>query len=89
MATYNQRAVTLVDTLVNGTATTEQRARVAAAFSASLPPDATQAQISEQFVKELRGMVIDRILTFETQAGISDVRLAKAQQIPIDFAEQP
>lgn len=89
MATYNQRAVTLVDTLINGAATAEQRARVAAAFSSSLPPDATQAQISEQFVKELRGMVIDRILHFETQAGISDVRLAKAAQLPLDFQELP
>lgn len=89
MATYNQRAVTIVDTLVNGVATADQRARMAAAFSSSLPPGATQAQISEQFIKELRGLVIDRILTHETQLGISDVRMAKAQQIPTDFAEAP
>lgn len=89
MATYNQRAVTLVDTLVNGVATADQRARVAAAFSSSLPPGSTQAQISEAFVKELRGMVLSRVLDFETQSGINDVRLAKAQSIPIDFAEAP
>lgn len=89
MATYNQRAITLVDTLVNGVATADQRARIAAAFSASLPPGSTQALISETFVKELRGMVLARVLDFETHAGMSDVRVAKAQQIPVDFAEAP
>jgi len=89
MPTYNQRAIAIADALVNGTATTDQRARIGAAFSASLPPGATQAQISEQMVREVRGMVIDRVLAFETAAGMSAVRLAKAAQLPLDFAELP
>lgn len=89
MATYGQRAVSICDALVNGTASASQRDRIAKAFASSLPPDATQAQIAEQFLKELRQYVIDRITSFETQAGVTALREAKAAQVPADFAEAP
>lgn len=89
MATYGQRAVTICDALVNGTATATQRDRIAKAFASTLPPDATQAQIAEQFIKELRQYVLDRITAYETQAGITSLREQKAAQVPVDFAEAP
>lgn len=89
MATYGQRAVAICDALVNGTATPAQRDRIAKAFSASLQPEATQAQIAEQFIKELRQYVIDRIASHETLAGITALREAKAAQVPTDFADGP
>lgn len=87
MATYAQRAVSICDALVNGAASASQRDRIARAFAASLPPEATQAQIAEQFLKELRQYVIDRITSAETQAGVIALREAKAAQVPADFAE--
>lgn len=90
MPTYNQRAVSVVDNLVtNGPATQAQRDRIAAAFSAGLPAGATQAQISEAFIRALRGYVLDYVLNFETQRGISDLRIAKAATVPVDFLEAP
>jgi uncharacterized protein RhaS with RHS repeats len=90
MPTYNQRAVSVVDSLVtNGPATTEQRARIAAAFSTGLPVDATQAQISERFIRELRSYVLDRVQIYETQDGISALRISKATSVPNEFPEAP
>lgn len=88
MATYGQRAVAICDALVNGTASASQRDRIAKAFAAALPPDATQAQVAEQFVKELRQYVLDRITSYETQAGIATLRETKQLQVPLDFQEQ-
>lgn len=87
MATYAQRAVSICDALVNGTATGTQRDRISKAFAASLPPEATQAQIAEQFLKELRQYVLSRIQSYETDVGISALRESKASQIITDFAE--
>lgn len=89
MATFTQRAVTICDSLVNGTATASQRDRIAKAFAAGLPPDATQAQIAEQFIKVLRQYVLDRITATETDTGVVALRENKAAQVPIDFAETP
>ena len=89
MATYNQRALSIFTALINATPTQDQQDRLAAAFSSSLPPEATNAQISEQAVKELRQVVLDRVMMHETQSGITAVREAKAAQVPIDFAEVP
>jgi len=90
MPTYNQRAVSVVDNLVtNGPASADQRARIAAAFSQSLPPGATQAQISEAFIRELRGYVLDRVQIHETQTGISALRESKAATVPNEFPEAP
>lgn len=90
MPTYNQRAIAVVDNLVtNGPATQSQRDRIAAAFSAGLAPGATQAQISEALIRELRGIVLDRVMTYENNISISALRASKAAQIPIDFPEAP
>jgi hypothetical protein len=90
MPTYNARAVSIVDNLVtNGPATADQRARIAAAFSTGLAPGATQAQISEAFVRELRAYVLGRVVMYEADPQINAVRASKAAQIPIDFAEAP
>lgn len=89
MATYGQRAITICDALVNGTATATQRDRIAKAFAATLPPDATNAQIAEQFIKELRQYVIAKITSHETSADVTAIREAKAAQVPSDFPEAP
>lgn len=87
MATYAQRAVAICDALLNATATGTQRDRIAKAFAASLPPEATQAQIAEQFIKEIRQYVLGRIQSYETDVGVSALRESKASQIISDFAE--
>lgn len=89
MATYNQRAVSIFTALLNAAPTQAQQDRLGRAFASSLPPDTTNAQISEQAIKELRQYVLDRVTAYETQAGITALRESKAAQVPIDFAETP
>lgn len=89
MATYGQRAVAICDTLVNGVATATQRQRIAAAFAGSLPPEATQAQIAENFIKELRQYVIAKVISHETQASITALQESTAAQVPQEFSEAP
>lgn len=89
MATYAQRAVTICDTLLNVPATNAQRDRIAKAFASALPSDATQAQIAEQFIKELRQYVLSRVQAYETDVGVAALRDTKAAQVILDFAETP
>lgn len=89
MATHSQRALVICDALVNGTATTIQRQRIAAAFAGSLPPEATQAQIAENFIKELRQYVIAKVISHETQASITALQESTAAQVPQEFSEAP
>lgn len=89
MPTYNQRALSIVNAIVNGTATASQSDRLAKAFAEGLPPEATNAQISEQFIKELKQYVIERITAYEIKTGVTALRDSKAAQVPLDFADNP
>ena len=89
MATYNQRALSIFTALLNATPTQSQQDRLGRAFASSLPPEATNAQISEQAIKELRQYALDRVTAYETQSGITALRESKAIQVPIDFPEVP
>lgn len=89
MATYNQRALSIFTAILNAAPTQSQQERLGRAFASSLPPEATNAQISEQAIKELRQYVLDRVAYHETQAGIASLRENKASQIPVEFAEAP
>lgn len=89
MANHNQRALSVFTAVLNAAPTQAQQDRLGRAFAASLPPEATTAQISEQYIKELRQWHLDRVTAHETQAGITALRESKAAQVPIDFAEVP
>lgn len=89
MATYNQRALAIFTAILNATPTQTQSERLGRAFASTLPPDASSGQISEQAIKELRQFVLERVMTYETQAAITALREGKLAQIPIDFAEVP
>lgn len=87
MATYNQRALSIFTALLNAAPTQSQQDRLGRAFASSLSPEATTAQISEQAVKEFRQFVMARIVSYETESGVTALREAKAAQVPLDFAE--
>ena len=90
MATlYPQRAVAIVDAALGGPATQSQRDRVAAAFASALPPNATQTQIAEQLVKAVHQFLVDRVLAYETQAGIIALREGKLAEVVSTFTELP
>lgn len=78
MATLNQRAIAICDALVNGTATTEQRQRVLAAFGSA-----------EQFIRETRQYVLNRLEVHESQAPVSAARQQVVDGIKTDFTEAP
>lgn len=89
MATYNQRALSIFTAIINAAPTQSQQDRLGRAFASSLPPSATAAQISEQAIKELRQIVLERVTAYETQTGITALRESKATQVPIDFPDTP
>lgn len=89
MATYNQRALSIFTAILNAAPTQSQQSRLGRAFASSLPPDATTAQISEQAVKEIRQMVVDRLVEYETHGEIVALREAKIASVPLDFQEAP
>lgn len=89
MAEVGPRSISIVDALLNTTSTQSQRDRISKAFAAALPPEATQTEIAEQFLKELWQVVVDRVMTYETQAAIIAVRESKISTIPTDFAQLP
>lgn len=89
MATHPQRAVSIYTGAFNVAPTQSQQDRMARAFSSALPPDATNAQIAEQMNKAVQRFLIDQVIAYETQSGITELRDSKATQVPIDFAEVP
>lgn len=89
MATQPQRAVSIYTGAFNVAPTPTQQDRMARAFAASLPPEATTAQIAEQMNKAVRQFLIDQVTAYETQTGITALRESKATQVPIDFPEVP
>lgn len=78
MATATQRATSIVDALLNTTATTQQKLRVQAAFG-----DAAT------YIAELRAFTLDRVRDFEGQAALIAARRSTDNAINTDFAESP
>lgn len=89
MATHPQRAVSIFTGAFNVAPTPTQQDRMARAFSASLPPDATTAQIAEQMVKAVRLFLWEQVTSYETQAEKTAIQESKAIQVPLDFPEAP
>lgn len=78
MATPNQRAVAIIDALVNGTSTAPQRQRMLAAYGSA-----------ETFIQEVREAALTRIRNTEAAAPVAAAR----QQVEVDvnaaFPEAP
>lgn len=80
MATYPQRAAAIMDAaVINGTSTTDQRTRAAAAFSDS----------AETFVREVRQFIVGRIRQYEADAAHAGVDATVDADIAADFPEAP
>lgn len=78
MATFNQRAISICDALVNGTATVEQRQRVLAAFGSA-----------ENFLRDIRRHVLGHVQHHEAQAGVASAWQAASASVDSGFTEQP
>lgn len=89
MATQPQRAISIYTGAFNVAPTQTQQDRMARAFAAALPPDATNAQIAEQMNKAVRQFLIDQVIAYETAAGKAALQESKAIQVPLDFPEVP
>lgn len=99
MATYTQRAASIVDAVLNSTATAAQKQRIGDAFSrlglafsaagAPMTGTLTPAQISEIFVKSVRNHIISVVKTHEAQAVVQTAQSTAHATIDTDFPEAP
>lgn len=71
MATAIERATTIIDALVNGTATGQQKQRILAAFAPT--SDATAAEVSREVVDRIRHLIISRVRQYEAALATSSV----------------
>lgn len=89
MATANQRAISIVDALVNGTSTTNQRNRISAAFGENLPAGSSSSDISQNFLTLLRGYVMQKVEDFEARASVASAKATVAADVATSFPEAP
>lgn len=89
MATPNQRALSIVEALINSASTASQRDRISAAFGEGLPAGSTSTVISQKFISVLRGYVFQRVIDFEAGAGVETAKAAAATNVTASFPEAP
>jgi hypothetical protein len=88
MATTTQRAIAILDALLNGTATASQRQRLLDAYLfqlSTLKPNATVADAAALLINDTRHAVLIRLKAFESSAAVN----AASTQVETDFAEIP
>lgn len=81
MATPVQRSVTIVDALLNRTATAQERQRLLAAFAGLVEGQATTDAIARAFLATVRHFVLENVRRHESQSATAAVNT--------DFAETP
>lgn len=87
MATYVQRAVAICDAIVNGTATAGQRDAIITAVCPNLPPEWTQAQKAEAFIRDLRQRIHRARQGQIQQAGVDSAIASAAAQAEAEVPE--
>lgn len=89
MPTPVQRAASIVDALLNRTASAADRASVHAAFADMLPPTATQAEIAANFIKVMRQVMTDRVTGFESRNNVATAVNNTVTSVNSRLAESP
>jgi hypothetical protein len=87
MATYIQRAVSICDAIVNGTATAAQRDAILQAVCPNLPAEWTQAQKAEAFIREVRQRVLRARQAQLQQSGVDAAIATAATQTATEIPE--
>jgi hypothetical protein len=85
MATNNVNAATVVDALLNRTATTLEKQRVIDAYAHLAPPGSTSEVIAGYFLAEHRKAVKEKIVIAERAAAMT----ATSAQVDADYTPTP
>ncbi len=78
MPTVNQRAIAIVDAIINTTSTAGQRSRVVAAFDTA-----------ETLLAEVRALITDRVKAYESQASVIAAKTTSDAAVASGFTEAP
>lgn len=89
MATRVQRAISIIDALLNAPSTADQRTRIANAYSTHLPNTATTNEKAEAFLVSVREMVLNRVKEHEGRIAVATTLDAAAAAVGTDFPEAP